>query len=128
MTSDTGGAHSLYKAGDEALSLVTGFLCAGSASLQALVNAMLWGRQCEILSFTGGFRAHVFIMPVLVLPQHVVTITEFFHRSNPQVRMYKTGEMVSCLSITLVRVLKIELSQPLVYRSNQVFDDLWSGS
>ena len=67
-------------------------------------------------------------MPVLVLSLHVVTITEFFHRSMPQVRMYKTGEMISCLSITLVRVLTIELSQPLVCRSNQVFDDLWSDS
>ena len=67
-------------------------------------------------------------MPVLVLPLYVVTITEFFHRSIPQVRMCKTGVMISCLFITLVRVLKIELSQSLVYRSNQTFDDLWSGS
>ena len=38
VTSDTGGAHSPYKAGDGALSLITVFLCAGSASLQALVQ------------------------------------------------------------------------------------------
>ena len=67
-------------------------------------------------------------MLVLVLPLYVVTITKFFHRSNPQVRMYKTGVIISCLFITLVRVLKVELSEPLVYRSNQVFDNLWSGS
>ena len=34
VTSDTGGAHSPYKAGDGALSLITGFLCAGQALMQ----------------------------------------------------------------------------------------------
>ena len=34
-------------------------------------------------------------MPVLVLALYVVTITKFFYRSNPQVRMYKTGVRIS---------------------------------
>ena len=42
--------------------------------------------------------------------------------------MYKTGVMISGLFITLVRVLEIELSQPLFHRYNHVFDDLWSGT
>ena len=43
VTSDTGGAHSPYKESDKALSLITGLLCAGSASLQALVQRHVVG-------------------------------------------------------------------------------------
>ena len=89
---------------------------------------MLWARQSEILFFVGAFRVFVSVMPVLELLLNVVTITMFFDRSNPEVRTYETGVMISCLSITRVRVLNIELSRPLVYRCIQVFDDLWSGT
>ena len=80
------------------------------------------------LFFAGGYRVYEFIMPVLELPVYVGMNTKFFDRPSPEVRVYKTGVMISCLFITLVRVLKIELSQPLEYRSNQVFDDFWSGT
>ena len=50
VTSDTGGAHSPYKAGDGALSLITGFLCAGNASLQALVQRHVVGPDSVKLS------------------------------------------------------------------------------
>ena len=79
-------------------------------------------QQSEILSFVGGFRVNVFIMLVLVLPLYVVAITKFLYRSSPEVRTHKTGVVIACLFITLVRVLKIEQSQSFVY------DDLWSGT
>ena len=40
-------------------------------------------------------------MPVWVLPLYVVTITKFFHHSSFEVRMFKTGVMISCMFITL---------------------------
>ena len=81
-----------------------------------------------IFSSRAATEFYEFIMPVLELPLYVGMNTKFFDRPSPEVPIYKTGEMISCLFITLVRVLKIELSRALVYRSNQVFDDLWSGS
>mmetsp|Transcript_16849 Transcript_16849/g.45624 ORF Transcript_16849/g.45624 Transcript_16849/m.45624 type:complete len:366 (-) Transcript_16849:227-1324(-) len=126
LTSDTGAALSPYKADDRALSLMLGFFVLAVLLFRPVCNAMLWAQQSEILFFVGAFRVYVFIMPVLVLPLYVVTITMFFHRSSPEVRTYKTGVMISCLFITLVGVLNIVLSQPLVYRSIQAFDDLWS--
>ena len=55
---------------------------------------MLWARQFEILFFVGTFRVYVSIMPVLVLPLCVVTITMFLDRSSPEVRTYETGDMI----------------------------------
>ena len=59
MTSETGGAHSPYKAGDRALSLITGFLCAGSASLQALVQRHVVGP--DSLKFSSSRVASEFM-------------------------------------------------------------------
>ena len=59
VTSDTGGAHSPYKAGDGALSLITGFLCAGSASLQALVQRHVVGP--DSLKFSSSRVASEFM-------------------------------------------------------------------
>ena len=108
LSSVTGGA---YKASDGALTLMTGFLCDDSASLQA--------RGERHLFFADGYRVYEFTMHVLELPLYVGMNTKFFDRPSPEVPIYKTGEMISCL----FRVLKIELSQPLEYRSNRVFDD-----
>ena len=47
----------------------------------------------------------------------------FSHRSRPEAREYETGDFS-----TLVRVLKIELSRSLFYRSIQAFDGLWNGT
>ena len=117
LTSVTGGA---YKVSDGALTLITGFLCDDSASLQAHGERHLF--------FAGGCRVYGFVVPVLEMPLCVGMNIKFFDRPSPEVPIYKTGEMISCFFITLVRVLKIELSQPLEYRSNQVFDDFWSGT
>ena len=84
--------------------MITGFLCDDFASLQAHVERHLF--------FAGGYRVYEFAVPVLKMLLYVGTSTKFFDRSSPEVRMCKTGVMISCLFITLVRVLKIELSQP----------------
>ena len=59
VTSDTGGAHSPYKAGDGALFLITGFLCAGNASLQALVQRHVLGP--DSLKFSNSRVASEFM-------------------------------------------------------------------
>ena len=93
-----------------------GLLVLAVLFFRPMCNAMLWAWQFEILFFVGTFRVYVSIMPVLVLPLCVVMISMFLDRSSPEVRTYETGDMILCLFITLVRVLNIELSQPLVYR------------
>jgi NADH:ubiquinone oxidoreductase subunit 6 (subunit J) len=125
-TTSEAATEATYKSDDKSLSLMLGFFVLAVLLFRPVCNAMLWAQQSEILFFVGAFRVYVFIMPVLVLPLYVMTITVFFHRSSPEVRTYKTGIMISCLFITLVGVLNIVLSQPLVYRSIQAFDDLWS--
>ena len=71
----------------------------------------------------GVFKEYVFAMLVLVMPRCVVAIAMFSHRSRPEARVYETGDFS-----TLMRVLKIELSRSLFYRSIQAFDGLWNGT